>query len=86
MSNTRIFGIDGVVIATSRQVYMTRDDAIQIEIIEPIEASGIITDARAAYDIDAIADEVLGDYDDGYACQVGEATFWHIVAAHEIND
>lgn len=64
--------------------YTTRDDAIYWEIIRPIEASGDVTDVRAEFDIDAIADEVLGDYDDGYACQVGDDRFWEIAMAHLI--
>lgn len=57
--------------------YITRDEAIAREIIEPIEAG----EATAAeFDIDAIADQVLGSYDDGYACQVEHDEFWKIVA------
>lgn len=61
--------------------YSTRDEAIVREILEPI-ANGAVEDAHAEYDIDAIADEVLGGYSDGYACQVEAAEFWSIVAAH----
>lgn len=46
--------------------YATRTEAIYREIVETIEGSGEVTDARAEYDIDAIADIVLGDYDRGY--------------------
>ena len=70
----------------STTTYTTRDDAIAAEIIRPIEASGEVTDARAEFNIDAIADEVLGDYDEGYTCIVGEDAFWAIVAAHHIAD
>lgn len=57
--------------------YTTRNEAIEREIIEVIE-SGDVT--RDEYDIDAIADAVIGDFEDGYALKVDEATFWGIVA------
>lgn len=57
--------------------YTTRDEAIEREIVEVIE-SGDVT--RDDYDIDSIADAVIGDYEDGYALKVDEATFWGIVA------
>lgn len=63
--------------------YSTRDEAIEREIIAPIEASGVVADARAEYDVDAIADAVLGDYDDGYACIVDDDDFWAVVAGAE---
>lgn len=62
--------------------FSTRDEAVA-KIVETIEASGVVEDARAEYDVDAIADVVLGDYDQGYAQQVDEAEFWTVVAAHE---
>lgn len=59
--------------------YTARDEAIAREIIEPIEAG----DAQAAeFDITAIADQVLGGYEDGYACQVAHDEFWQIVEQH----
>jgi len=64
------------------QTYATRAEAIEREIIEPIEASGEVRDARAEFDIDAIAAEVLGDYADGYACLVDADEFWRIVERH----
>ncbi|MCO6688348.1 hypothetical protein V7G09_04655 [Cutibacterium avidum] len=63
--------------------YTNRDEAIEHEIVEPIEA-GVVIDARVEYDIDAIADEVLGDYDAGFACVVDHDAFWASVEAHEI--
>lgn len=59
--------------------YPTRDEAIAREIIEPIEAGEATADE---FDIDAIADQVLGSYDDGYACQVEHDEFWKIVEQH----
>lgn len=58
--------------------YSTRDEAIFREIIEPIE-HGDVEDARAEFDIDAIAEKVLGDYDEGYAFKVTDDEFWKIV-------
>lgn len=58
--------------------YTTRNEAIEREILTAL--AGNETD----YDIDAIADEVLGDYSNGYACQVTAEAFWEIVARHDI--
>ena len=58
------------------QKYTTRTEAIECEIIEVIEAGDA---TRNEYDIDAIADVVLGDYEDGYALKVGESEFWEII-------
>ena len=59
--------------------YSTRTEAIQREIVEPIEAG----DANAAeFDIDAIADQVIGDYSDGFTLLVDTDEFWEIVAEH----
>lgn len=63
------------------RTYSTRDEAITREIIEAIE-SGDVT--RDQYDIEAIADAVIGSFEDGYALQVDEASFWGIVAENEI--
>lgn len=63
-----------------KATYTTREEAIEREIVEVIE-SGDAT--RDEYDIDAIVDAVIGDYEDGYAIKVDEATFWGIVAANE---
>ncbi|WP_277101881.1 hypothetical protein [Cutibacterium granulosum] len=71
---------------TKNNTYAFRDHAIECEIIEPIEASGVIPDARAQFDVDAIADEVISGYYDGFACKVDEERFWEIVEAHEIAD
>ena len=61
--------------------YTDRNEAINREIIAAIEAS----DANAnEYNIDAIADAVLGDYEDGFSVKVDETEFWNIVAENEI--
>lgn len=63
------------------RTYSTRSEAITREIIEAIEAGDA---TRDQYDIDAIADAVLGDYEDGFACKVTPEEFWEIVAENEI--
>jgi hypothetical protein len=63
------------------RTYTTRDKAIRREIIEAIESDGVHSDQ---YDIDAIADRVLGGYEDGYALTVGIDEFWGIVTENKI--
>lgn len=63
------------------RTYTTRDEAIYREIVEPIEAGEA---NRDEYDIDAIADRVLGDYEEGFALKVDTDEFWEIVAENEI--
>lgn len=61
--------------------YTTRTEAIEREIIEVINAG----DASANdYNIEAIADLVIGDYEGRYALKVDESDFWSIVADNEI--
>lgn len=50
------------------RTYSTRSEAI--------EAGDATSDQ---YDIDAIADKVLCDYEDGYMLKVEEPDFWRIV-------
>jgi len=69
----------------TKTTYSTRYEAIEREIVAPIKV-GVIPNARAEFDIDAIADEVLGDYEQGYTCMVDEDRFWEIVASHHIAD
>lgn len=65
-----------------KRTYADRRKAIQREIIDPIEAGG---NAKAEnFEIDLIADRVLGDYDNRFALKVGEIDFWEIVAEHAI--
>lgn len=66
--------------------YSTRNEAIRIEIVEPIEATGVVLDAYAAYDIEAIAGEVIGTYSEGYRRVVDLDEFWKIVERHEKGD
>lgn len=60
-----------------KATYTTREEAIEREIIEVIEAGDAISED---YDIDAIADAVISDYEDGYTLKVEESDFWGIVA------
>lgn len=66
--------------------YTTRTEAIQREIIDPIEAG----DATASeFDIDAIADEVIvsaGSIRGNplYECSVTPEEFWQIVERHAL--
>lgn len=60
--------------------YSTRTDAIHAEIITPIEVGMAEV---WEYDIEAIADEVLGGYDEGFACQIGHDEFWSVVEKHK---
>lgn len=62
--------------------YSTKNEAIAAEVIAVINSG--MADADD-YDVDAIADEVLGDYGDGYAVQVEDDDFWAIVAKHARN-
>lgn len=55
--------------------YTTRTEAINYEIISPIQAGESNT---AEYDIEAIADAVLLGYEDGYALDE-DADFWTVV-------
>ena len=56
--------------------FVTRQDAIEATIINPINGC----DNASNYNIEAIADAVLSDYDDGYQLIVDEDDFWNIVA------
>lgn len=63
-----------------KTTYTDRDEAIQREIVEPILAGAV--DSIDEYDVEAIARLVIGDYVQGYACQVTEEEFWAIVEAN----
>jgi len=58
--------------------YTTRCEAIQHEIIDPIEKAENIN-ACEVFNINAIAYQVLGDHSQGYARRVDTDTFWAIV-------
>ena len=59
------------------RTYTTRTEAIEREIIEVIKAGEVVSEE---YNIEAIADAVIGDFEDGYAIKVDETEFWEIVA------
>ena len=59
--------------------FQTRDDAIRREIVEPIEATGVVEDAWAEFDVEAIADLTLEARADGYRSKVDPDEFWEIV-------
>lgn len=56
--------------------YTTRADAIDAEITPVIDAT--------EFDIDAIAGEVLGDHEAGYALRVDTDGFWAAVERHAL--
>lgn len=60
--------------------FTTRQDAIEVTIINPINGC----DNADNYNIEAIADAVLSDYTDGYQLMVDEEDFWTIVADNAI--
>ena len=67
--------------------YSTRDEAIEREIVEPIETSGVVKDARAEYDVNGIAGEVLEPYVTAgnqyyWRRTVDHDAFWQSVARH----
>lgn len=67
--------------------YVTRDDAIDALIREPIEHGGVAS--ADEFDIDAIADKVLtfvdaGTTRAGFECAVDDVEFWFIVENHAL--
>lgn len=62
--------------------YTTRTDAIHHQIITPIEATGVVQDAAAEFDVDAIAHAVLAGPADGYTQTVTADEFWDVVSKH----
>lgn len=64
--------------------YRSRDDAVELEIIAPIEAAGFVKYARASYDVEMIANQVL-KYNREYRTfdlGVDPDEFWHQVEIH----
>lgn len=62
--------------------YTTRDEAIAREIVEPIEASGEVSDAYAEYDVEGIARAALDSNACGWVCVVDSDEFWGLVEKH----
>lgn len=84
-------------ITMSTRIYSTRTEAIQAEIIDAIEATGVVRTAYHDYEIDAIAAECIVDIVciDENGVQIGNIEymmnpdidsdkFWDIVQQHEI--
>lgn len=72
----------------NRRKYLDRPAAIQSEIVDPIEHDNNVADAWLAFDVEAIADEVLA-YDAAsqtYRCICGPFKFWAVVRNHEIQE
>ena len=61
--------------------FQTRGEAIQRLIVEPLEASG---ETPGHYLVHDIADQVLGDYSQGYQQKVDDDEFWDIVSNRHI--
>lgn len=65
--------------------YATKDDAMYREVIEPIEASGVVESAADEFDVEAIFDETV-TFDSGRQQFVPTAEdpeeFWASVARH----
>jgi hypothetical protein len=60
-------------------IYSTRNEALHWEVVACINNG--MADADD-YDVEAIADEVLGGWKEGYAMQVSTEDFWAIVAKY----
>lgn len=67
------------------RTYTTRSEAIEREIVQSIEASGVVTDARAEFDVEAIAEAVIAysAHAQRFYCQVGASEFWAHVQDNE---
>ncbi|WP_139017696.1 hypothetical protein [Brachybacterium squillarum] len=63
--------------------YTTRRDAIDSLILPALTLDG--HDDTSSYDVDAIADAVLGVHAQGYAQQVHGPAFWDAVAAAHLD-
>ena len=64
--------------------YPNRATAIHFAIVKPIKDWIIPASVVTEFDIDAIADEVIGKSEDGYARTVSVERFWESVAKHHI--
>lgn len=62
-------------------IYTTRTEAINREIVEVIETTGVVEDAHAEYDVDAIADEIIVSNERGYKIDE-DVDFWATVERH----
>lgn len=64
--------------------FTSRTDAIA-EIVTTIEASGVVEDAYAEFDIERLADAVLDGRSDGYAFRVSDEEFWEHVQESSVD-
>lgn len=66
--------------------YLNRAIAIQFEVVKPIKdwITPLPIAVATEFDIDAIADEVIGKSEDGYVRTVSVEQFWKIVTKHHI--
>lgn len=66
-------------------IYSTYPEAVEELVIEPIEAGGVVKDAYLNYDVKAIAEAVISDYDPeqgGYHELTTDEDFWELVQRH----
>lgn len=59
--------------------FSTKDEAMEIMILKPLG------EHAQTHDVDAIAKEVLGEYEDGYAMKVSDEDFWKVVEKHALD-
>lgn len=64
-----------------QEVRNIRDEAIQREIVEVIEAAGKNVEE---YDVEAIAGTIIEVYEDDYGINVDGNGFWRVVAENKI--
>jgi len=70
----------GFELSPATERFATRDEAIERVVVASLG------DHADDYDVDAIAAEVLGDYEDGYAQTVTTDEFWQIAAKHDTSN
>jgi hypothetical protein len=64
-----------------RKARSIREEAIQNEILDALKEEGKNADD---YDIGAIADEIIDEYEDDYGVNVDGEGFWRVVAENKI--
>jgi hypothetical protein len=69
---------------SERKSYSNYDDAIFYEVDQPISEKYNIEEPSDEYDIDSIADEVIGFANGQYGRKVSEKDFWEIVGEYAI--